>query len=227
MHLLVLATLTVLVLGLTPAGGPSAGILWDLLLATGYMGLVLLAVLGWDSEVPANRPRLRLHRNLAILATALVAVHAIGFLLLDPIVIEYLRPTAPLHMLVGVGAALALLAATVTSLPGPRSLIYRDFPLFRSWHRLLFGIVIVGSLWHTLGTGFTLTRPWQLVAISLLAGFAPGLAYLARRTRRPVYRTQPPGSERVADGQTALATAVAIGFCLAWSAAKWSLCATC
>jgi hypothetical protein len=227
MRLLVAATLTGLVVGLAPAGGPSAGVCWDLLLATGYMGLVLLAVLGWDSEVPVNRPRLRLHRNLAILATGLVAVHAIGFPLLDPILIEYLKPTAPLYMLVGIGAAVALLAVTVSSLPGPRNAIYRTFPRFRSWHRLLFGIILGGSVWHTLGTGFTLAYPWQLGMVGLLAGLAPGMAYLARRADRPLYLTPPPGSERAADAQSVLAAAVAIGFCLAWSAVKWSLCATC
>jgi hypothetical protein len=227
MRLLAIASLVVLLVGLLPDGGPSGGIAWDLLVAAGYMGLVLLAFLGWESEVPASRPRLRLHRNLALLATVLVVAHAIGFVLADPILIEYLLPTAPLYMLVGVVAGIGLLIVTTSSLPGPRSAVYGGFPRFRRWHRLLFGVVLGGAVWHTLGTRFTLAEDWQIGAIGVLTGIAPIVAYLARRADRPVTLTRPPAGVAAADAQTGVAVLLAIVFCLAWVAAKWSLCDTC
>lgn len=227
MRLLAIATLVVLLVGVLPHGGPSAGIAWDLLVAAGYMGLVLLAFLGWDTEAPISAPRLRLHRNLALLATALVAAHAIGLLLVDPILIEYLLPTAPVYMLVGLLAGIGLLIVTTSSLPGLRAAVYGGFPRFRRWHRLLFGVVLGAGVWHALGTRFTLVQAWQMGAIGVLTGIAPIIAYLARRADQPLTLSPPRAGVDAAAAQTGVAVLLAIVFCLVWAGAKWSLCDTC
>ncbi len=177
---LVLATL-VLILGLAAGALPTAGFAWDFLGALGFCAFAVLALLGWDSETPARQPRLDLHRNLGVLACALIVAHGVGYLLIDSTVVEYLLPTAPAYMLAGVLAALMLLVMTLTSLPRYRSRSFASFASFRRWHRVSFLVVLTGSAWHVLATDFSLARPWQAAAVALVLCVIPLAGYLARR----------------------------------------------
>lgn len=155
--------------------------------------------MGWDSESPAKNPRLKLHRNLAMLGTTIAACHAIGYLIIDQTVIEYLLPAAPAYMLMGILAFMLLLGMTVSSLPGPRRKTYSGFPAFRNWHRMLFLLLLISTGWHVMGTDFSLGRVWQAVVLGILLGGAPVAAYWARRTNQSLPMTPEPGSEAAAD----------------------------
>lgn len=166
---------------LVPGGLPVAGWGWDALNGLGLAGIVLLAVIGWTSESPARPPRLRLHQALAVVVTALVTLHAAGFLLADPLTLEYLKPTAPVYMLIGVLAYLLLLALTITSFPGPRRSLYRRFQHFRRWHLGLSLGVLGTALWHVLGTDFLYRDSFRAAVLLLVAAALPSFAVLRRR----------------------------------------------
>lgn len=227
MPLLLVFCALILAVGLLPRGLPSAGPGWDFLAATGYCGLAVVAYLGWDSESPAANPRLRLHRNLGVLASVLVSIHTFGYLLLDPTLIEYLKPTAPAYMLLGLAAGTALLVITVSSFPGPRRSLYRDFSTFRTWHRVLFVILIAGSLWHLLGTDFYLTGVWQWGSALAVLGMPPLGAYLARRARWQLPMSRPPVSTAAADLSAIRGGGAMLGLSALWAAIRLGACATC
>ena len=224
-----LLVLCALVLGtvLLPDGLPTAGFWWDFLIASGFCSLAIIAFLGWDSETPASNPRLRLHRNLGILASTLLVVHSIGYLLIDSTVIEYLLPSAPGYMLAGLGALLSLLVVTISSFPGPRKKFYGHFARFRSWHRALFSIILVGSLWHVAGTDFSLDSRWQLAVVGLLLAALPGAAYLSRRAGRPLPLSQPPATTLAADLSTAIAGLLMLVLSAGFAAVKVFACDPC
>ena len=131
MPTLVLICLSMLAISLLPRGLPAAGFLWDFFNGLGFCGLAVLIALAWDSESPARNPRLRLHRNLAVVSSLLISGHALGFLLWDPTVIEYLKLRAPLYMLIGIGGYLLVVFATVSSFPPPRRFLSTSFSRFR------------------------------------------------------------------------------------------------
>lgn len=199
MNGLIALLLIVLAAGLAAGALPTAGFWWDLLAALGYCAFALVAFMGWDSESPAKNPRLKLHRNLAMLGTTIAACHAIGYLIIDQTVIEYLLPAAPAYMLMGILAFMLLLGMTVSSLPGPRRKTYSGFPAFRNWHRMLFLLLLISTGWHVMGTDFSLGRVWQAVVLGILLGGAPVAAYWARRTNQSLPMTPEPGSEAAAD----------------------------
>jgi len=213
----------ILIVGVLPGGGVSAGFWWDALLGAGYCSLAILAFLGWDSESPATHPRIRLHRNLALLAAGFATIHTLGFLLLDETLIEYLLPSAPAYMLMGMVAFLCLLAATISSLPVVRRKFYRNFGSFRSWHRGLFALVLIASIWHLVGTDFTLRGTWQLASAGLLLGFLPALAYALRRAARPLPLSGIPERTKSVDVQSVITGLLIVLFCFLYALTKYFL----
>jgi len=196
-----LMALVVFVLGVCLAAGglPSGGFWWDFLAALGYCAFALIAFMGWDSESPGRNPRLRQHRNLAVLATVVALAHSIGYLLQDSTLLEYLMPAAPAYMLLGILALLLLIGTTYSSLPGPRQRTYPAFSAFRRWHRALFLLLLLTTGWHVFGTEFSLSHPWQVAILVALLGGAPLLAYLARRFNRTTFLPPGPADAQAAD----------------------------
>ena len=227
MALLLCFCVLILAIGLLPDGLPAAGLWWDFLIATGFCTLAIIAFLGWDSESPASNPRLRLHRNLGLLAALLCSVHSFGYLLLDSILLEYLLPSAPGYMLAGIVAFVCLLAVTVSSLPGPRKKFYGGFFRFRAWHRILFILILLGSGWHIMGTDFSLTSPWQLGAGIVLLGLMPLSAYASRRKGQPLPLGPAPPSTRFADRHTVGVGLAIIALCAAYTGLRYLACASC
>ena len=219
--------LIVLAIGLAAGALPSGGFWWDFLAALGYCGLALIAFMGWDSDSPIRTPRLRLHRNLAFLATAIVTMHALGYLILDTTVVEYLLPAAPNYMLLGVLALLLLIATTWSSLPEPRKRTFSGFVSFRMWHRVLYLLLLALSAWHVFATEFSLSRIWQVAALASLLLAAPVLAYAARRRGASVPATGAPASDRLADLHPAFCGLAMIALSASFAGLKLALCETC
>ena len=186
-----------LVIALTPGGLPAAGFWWDWLGGLGFCALAVIAYLGFDSDSPVSNQRL--HRNLALVASILTAIHVLGYLLLDRLLIEYLKPTAPLYMLAGLLGVVGVVGATTSAFPTPRRRIFSRFSTFRIWHRWLVAVTVIGSLWHVLGTRFSIWGPLKVSLMVLLTLLLPGAAFVARRLNSKLMTSVGPDSNAKAD----------------------------
>ena len=181
-------TAILLLVCLLPGLLPAAGFTWDWLGGIGFAALAVLVGLALDAESPARSPRLFAHRNFAVVATVLVWLHALGYLALDPVSIEYLLPTAPGYMLVGLVSGIVLLGLTATAFPHIRRYCYASFASFRRWHLALSVAALAGSIWHIVGTQFIVTGAFRLTVFSVLVIGLPILAYQLRRAGKPALR---------------------------------------
>jgi hypothetical protein len=102
-------------------------------------------------------------------------------------------------MLVGIVAFMALIGATISAFPNPRRTIFGAFKSFRLWHRWLVALVVIGSIWHVLGTSFTIVNPAQISLLILITLLLPATAFYARRRRRKIPMTTAPDNDSIAD----------------------------
>ena len=190
---------------------PAGGFVWDFLNALGFCGLAALVYLGWDSDSPAKQPTLRLHSNLAIVAAVVSAAHALGFVLWDPTVVEYLKLKAPWYMHAGLVSLLSIVLLAVTSFPAPRKIVYGRFPRFRGWHLALSVAALGTAAWHVLGTGFYLAKWFQQLVFCLVVVALPVFAYLRRRSSQPLPTLARITAVAEADRQSMFGALFAIG----------------
>ena len=196
MHRLVpvLAALLLLLVCAAPDALPAAGFMWDWLNGVGICAVAALCALHLDADKPAMAARMAGHRNLAMVCAALACVHAFGLLIADPIVFEYLKPTAPAYMLVGAVGFIALVALTVTSIGAARHRVYASFRHFGHWHTGLAIAVVIMSAWHVLGTGFAIRGGWSVAAFVAITAGVPIYAYVRRRqNKKDPRRSSDPG----------------------------------
>ena len=156
----------------------TAHVLWYLTRATGLVALILLTatiVLGIIGTARAASPRwprlvtAGLHRNLALTATALVAVHVVTTIT-DPFVsislvaafVPFASSYRPIWLSLGALAFDLMLAVLITSL-------VRDRLSHRAWRavHLLVYVCWPVALWHGLGTGTDTKLVWVL-ALNLI-----------------------------------------------------------
>ncbi|MEE8079111.1 MAG: ferric reductase-like transmembrane domain-containing protein, partial [Pseudomonadales bacterium] len=209
---------------LLPRGLPAAGFLWDFFNGLGFCGLAVLIALAWDSESPARNPRLRLHRNLAVVSSILISGHVLGFLVWDPTVIEYLKLRAPLYMLAGIGGYLLVVLATVSSFPTPRRVLYRGFSRFRQWHLIVSVAAILTSVWHVLGTNFVINGILHSLLFCLLVLSVPAYAYGRRRFTASLTRPAAPLSDELADRQGSTSFALCLALAAVYAGTKTLCC---
>jgi len=165
---------------LLPFGLPAAGWLWESLNGLGLAAMVLFVVLAFEAQTPSPPLALRQHQALAILATVLVALHALGFLLADPILLEHLKPSAPWSMLSALLALLLLLILCVASFPRWRRYVWPRFAVFRRWHLGLSLLTIGLMLWHLLGTASVFAETWRAASLVALMAGIPLVAVMIR-----------------------------------------------
>jgi Class III cytochrome C family len=113
-----LALTAALLLCPPPASG---GTLWDIGMGAGYAALVLAATLYLYPLRGDGLPHRRLftlsqHRRIGWVAVTLGALHAAILLVAQPLVGHYLLPSAPVYMLLGLAALIALAALVATGL---------------------------------------------------------------------------------------------------------------
>jgi methionine sulfoxide reductase heme-binding subunit len=164
----------------------TAHVLWYSTRATGIVafilltGTVVLGVVGSARVASQRWPRIvtaGLHRNLALTAIALVAVHVVTTIA-DPFVsislvaafVPFTSSYRPIWLSLGAVAFDLLLAVIVTSL-------VRDRLKHRAWQavHLLVYVCWPVALWHALGTG-TDTRLHWVLAIDIACVLALALA---------------------------------------------------
>ena len=147
----------------TPAAG---GWLWDFGNGLGFVAFALILVLSLEPG------RSRLHRALAWLAVGAAVFHAGYLLALDATLLEYLKPTMPPYMAVGL-LALALLALSALTSGKARRRIFPGRRAFRRLHWVLSAVVIAGAGYHVAGSAFYINQGHQMALLAaLLAALA-------------------------------------------------------
>lgn len=147
----------------TPAAG---GWLWDFGNGLGFVAFALILVLSLEPG------RSRLHRALAWLAVGAAVFHAGYLLALDATLLEYLKPTMPPYMAVGL-LALALLVLSALFSGKARRRIFPGRRAFRRLHWALSAVVIAGVGYHVAGSAFYINQGHQIALLAtLLAAFA-------------------------------------------------------
>jgi hypothetical protein len=146
---------------------PGIYLAWDLANGAGFLCGVLLAMLFIYSGRPLSEPYydgkffMNLHRDLGYAATLLLAVHIGVLLFSEPLVIDYLKPSATWPMLSGTLASLILLVLVPTGLSAVRKKLWRNHRHFKHWHyglgALLLGLMSV----HVISAGFYSAEPWK------------------------------------------------------------------
>ena len=160
---------------------PASGWQWDLLNGIGFAAVGAVAYLGWDSRSLASQASQRFHSNVAVAVAVLVAVHAVGFLLIDKVTVEYIKLKAPPYMLAGLVGALVLSFLAATSFLPLRRRLFPQYLQFRNWHTALSIAALLLSLWHVLGAGYYLSTWYGAAVFILIVAGAPLLGYRARR----------------------------------------------
>lgn len=216
----VLCLLVIIVIASVPEPLPAGGPIWDWLSGMGFGALAFVLALSWEAESPAPQPRLTVHRNLAIAASAFATIHAFGYLVTDPISLEYLLPTAPLHMLVGILGYLALLLVTMSALPVPRRRLYASFTTFRRWHLWLSIFALAASGWHVIGTGFAVSGWGRVSVFALLAVALPAGAYFARRQNLTTTQGPAPASAAIGNRLIMLSACISLLLAFLYSAVR-------
>jgi len=194
----------------------TAHVLWYLTRATGLVALILLTativlgILGTARAASPRWPRLLtagLHRNLALTATALVAVHVVTTVT-DPFVsisvaaafVPFASSYRPIWLSLGALAFDLMLAVLITSL-------LRDRLNHRVWqaiHLLVYACWPV-ALWHGLGTGTDTKLSWVLALnVSCLIAVAAAVWWRLALTDNPAVRL----AGRVTLAVAAVATAI-------------------
>lgn len=182
--LLAAVTAPVLLVLLWPAPG-AVYPAWDFANAAGYLALALWVLLflyrgrprafpPWSGRFFAN-----LHRDLGYLALFLLLLHVGLLLVAEPLLLEHLRPTAPLHMLSGLLALLLMLCLVLSSLPGLRRRLWPDYHRFRHLHALVAVACLALAVFHVVESGFYLNAPWKLALagsalVAVLAAYVLG-----------------------------------------------------
>ena len=165
---------------------PAVSILWDWSNAMGYLALAL----GLMLFIYAGRPRAfppfsgrffaNLHRDFGYIALVLVAAH-IGILIYaEPLLLEHLKPTAPLYMLAGLGSALLMVVVVLTSVTALRRRLWQDYQRYRAFHAWLSIAALVLLLVHVVLSGYYLNSGWKLALCLAVAIAVLGL-YLDKR----------------------------------------------
>lgn len=180
---LVLVLLVDAMPGLAPA--------WDFANAAGLLGGVILLLLFVYSGRPLSRPYfdgkffMVLHRDLGYAALVLLVVHVGVLLVSEPLVVNYLLPSASWPMLSGTLAAALLLALVPISLPAVRQRIWRHHLRFRRWHYGISGVLLVLLAVHVIEVGFYTGARWKAVLWGVLTVCALIWPLLPRRPLAP------------------------------------------
>ena len=146
-----------------------AGWAWDADNALGFCSLGGILYL----TTPLNfRTNSRQHEMLGFAVLLMVLVHTFWFLVRDPILLQYLKPGAPIYMWAGFAAAVLLLLLVLLAVLPPRRMLHKDHASFRYWHIVLGISCVAMGTYHILVSGFYLSTWYQKM---LFAGLVLGV----------------------------------------------------
>jgi hypothetical protein len=197
----------------------SGGILWDIGIALGYGALVVAVTLYLYPLRGEGLPHKRLftlsqHRRIGWITLVLGLLHAAILLISQPLVGHYLLPSAPLYMLLGVIALIALAVLVATGLsarsalrsastrrtrasesqtqktpgaPSPTTFSARATPPSVSTHAILAALLLTLTAAHILGSHQLANQPAKIVTVCALLSLPllwAALRVLRRRQSR-------------------------------------------
>jgi peptidoglycan/LPS O-acetylase OafA/YrhL len=159
----------------------SGGYGWDVGIAAGYAGLVFAATLYLYPLRAEGLPHKRLftlsqHRRIGWIALSLSLVHTALLLIVQPQVGHYLLPAAPVYMLMGTLALIALATLVATGLSARKSLRKAAAPRAAAhptpWtiptHAILAGLLLACLGIHIVGSGQLADHPTKIMTLCAL-----------------------------------------------------------
>jgi hypothetical protein len=180
----------------------SAGIVWNIGAGVGYASLVFafaLYVFPLRGDGIAHRRLFALsqHRRIGWVALYLAGLHAAILLVAQPLTGHYLLPSAPLYMLCGIAALIALAVLVATGISA-RSTLRRAAsagaktprsPLASVATHAVLAALLLGVLGaHIIGSGQLIDRPVKAIACCVLLALA--LLFYAWRPRSTPIRAR-------------------------------------
>jgi DMSO/TMAO reductase YedYZ heme-binding membrane subunit len=189
------AWLAILVLLIAfPAFAGFAGTGWEASQLAGYIGALACIVLTGAPlrprmSVPPTLISLRLHTLVGWAALITVATHAGGLVLVDRVVIEYLKPTAPLYQMAGIVAAALLLFLVASGLAAARRRLWRSHRGFQATHVVVAYLMAGLTAVHVVVSA-RYVGGWGRRALFVAA--AGGAVLMLLRARRPAPAAHPP-----------------------------------
>ena len=173
-------------LAILPTFAGFVGVGWELCQMAGLLGCIGCIVLcGAPLRPRQSRPptllSLRLHTLIGWLVLLAVGIHVGGLILSDRLVVEYLKPSAPLYQLAGVAATIVLLVVVLGGLPGVRRRLWNSHRGFQATHVILGCVLIALLAVHVIVTARYVGGRGRRVVI--LAAMIGGLLMLVRARR--------------------------------------------
>jgi predicted CXXCH cytochrome family protein len=159
----------------------SGGLVWDLGAAMGYGSLVFAVVLylyPLRGEGIAHRRLFTVsqHRRIGWIALSFGALHTAILLLAQPLTGHYLLPSAPLYMLCGLAALIALAVLVATGISARSALRRAAAPRKSSanvaTHTVLAALLLALLAAHIVGSGQSIDRPARAVTVCLMLALA-------------------------------------------------------
>ncbi len=183
---LVFCLVSPLLLVALAAPAPAVGVLWDWANAIGYVGVALVLLLFFYTGRPRAFPPFsgrffaNIHRDLGYVALLLVLVHVGLLLYTEPLLLEHLKPSAPLYMLAGLASTVLFLLLAITSITPLRRRLWPDYHRFRGFHAWLSMAAVVLLLVHIVGSGYYLNTGLKTAILLLVSGVLLGV-YIDKR----------------------------------------------
>ena len=184
------------------AAQPRVAPWWDWLMAVGLIALGIMAALplitarysrtAIDTSYFARLAH-QFHQWLSYVVIAFVLLHAIGLIVFDTVLIEYLKLSAPLPMLAGIVAAVILLWVTISSLV--RESWYVRYRNWRRWHALLAAAALALTIYHVVAIGYYSGS--KAASSSLVAWFLIPTLLSLRAWRQAPPSLRAGGAERI------------------------------
>jgi predicted CXXCH cytochrome family protein len=163
---------------------------WEIGCAAGLLSaLIVLLLFAWPmrgrDRVPLAPIAPGRHRDLALACFALALGHAVALIWAEPLLLEYLKPTAPLHMLTGIAALAALLALVATGFESVRRRLWRSARGFQATHVGVAIAALAATGAHVIASARYVDSRWK-VAVLCGASTLAALGILrARRSPSP------------------------------------------
>jgi len=177
-----------LLLGKVPPGTVFG---WDFAVALGFAALAIMftmflltARFRWITRAFGIDIIYYFHRWIALVAFVLLLAHPVILVGMEPLLLEYLKPDAPWHMLAGNVALVAMILLIVTSVW--RKTLRLHYDAWRFLHAV-FAVLAVGlAMVHIAGVNYYVETPWKRELWQVLAASVV-LVLLHVRIIRPLW----------------------------------------
>ena len=175
-------------LAVLPVFAGFVGVGWELCQMAGLLGCIgCLALCGAPvrprDALPPALLSLRWHSLIGWFALAAVIIHVVGLILVDRVVIEYVKPSAPLYQLAGIAAGLLLILVVIGSIGAVRQRVWKSHRAFQSTHVVLGCVLIALIAVHVVVTQRYAGGRGRRV---LILAAAIGAILMLLRPRRPL-----------------------------------------